>query len=53
MDSFPCLAAKAHTTLQENPLGGDVFVFRERHGDPVKILGATDDGLWLPAKQSG
>ena len=46
---FPALAAKVQTALQENPLGGDVFIFRGRRGDLVKILWATDDGLWLLA----
>jgi transposase len=27
---FPALAAKVQTALQENPLGGDVFIFRDR-----------------------
>ncbi|MFM0008705.1 IS66 family insertion sequence element accessory protein TnpB, partial [Paraburkholderia dipogonis] len=44
---FPALAAKVQAALQENPLGGDVFIFRGRRGDLVKILWATDDGLWL------
>ncbi|MBT2793597.1 IS66 family insertion sequence element accessory protein TnpB [Paraburkholderia strydomiana] len=42
---FPGLAAKVQTALEENPLGGDVFIFRGRRGDLVKILRATDDGL--------
>jgi transposase len=48
---FPALAAKVQAALQENPLGGDVFIFRGRRGDLVKILWATDDGLWLLAKR--
>ena len=48
---FPGLAAKVQTALEENPLGGDVFIFRGRRGDLVKILWATDDGLWLLAKR--
>ncbi|SOE68822.1 IS66 Orf2 like protein [Burkholderia sp. OK233] len=48
---FQGLAAKVQTTLQENPLGGNVFVFRGRRGDLVKILWATDDGLWLLARR--
>jgi transposase len=46
---FPALAAKVQTALEENPLGGDVFIFRGRRGDLVKILWATDDGLSLLA----
>ncbi|WP_429534892.1 IS66 family insertion sequence element accessory protein TnpB [Paraburkholderia sp. WC7.3d] len=48
---FPALAAKVQTALEENPLGGDVFIFRGRRGDLVKTLWATDDGLWLLAKR--
>lgn len=48
---FAALAAKVQTALEENPLGGDVFIFRGRRGDLVKILWATDDGLWLLAKR--
>ena len=44
---FPALAAKVQTALEDNPLGGDVFIFRGRRGDLVKILWATDDGLWV------
>ncbi|PRX19606.1 transposase [Paraburkholderia sp. BL18I3N2] len=48
---FPALAAKVQSALEDNPLGGDVFIFRGRRGDLVKILWATDDGLWLLAKR--
>ncbi|AGW92086.1 IS66 family insertion sequence element accessory protein TnpB [Ralstonia pickettii] len=48
---FHGLAAKVQTALQENPLGGHVFIFRGRRGDLVKILWATSDGLWLLAKR--
>jgi transposase len=48
---FQGLAAKVQTTLEENPLGGNVFVFRGRRGDLVKLLWATDDGLWLLARR--
>ncbi|MGQ7932136.1 IS66 family insertion sequence element accessory protein TnpB [Paraburkholderia sp. D1E] len=46
---FQGLAAKVQTALEENPLGGHVFIFRGRRGDLVKILWATSDGLWLLA----
>jgi transposase len=46
---FQGLAAKVQTVLEENPLGGNVFIFRGRRGDLVKLLWATDDGLWLSA----
>lgn len=48
---FAGLAAKVHTVLEENPLGGNLYIFRGRRGDLVKILWATDDGLWLVAKR--
>ncbi|WP_421375984.1 IS66 family insertion sequence element accessory protein TnpB [Paraburkholderia sp. DD10] len=41
---FQGLAAKVQTALEENPLGGHVFIFRGRRGDLVKLLWATDDG---------
>ncbi|WP_028233044.1 IS66 family insertion sequence element accessory protein TnpB [Paraburkholderia mimosarum] len=44
---FQGLAAKVQTTLEENALGGDVFVFRGRRGDTVKVLWSTGDGLCL------
>jgi transposase len=48
---FQGLSAKVHTVLEENPLGGHVFIFRGRRGDQVKLLWATEDGLWLLAKR--
>jgi transposase len=44
-------AAKVQTALEENPLGGNVYIFRGRRGDLVKILWATEDGIWLLAKR--
>ncbi|MEM5299756.1 IS66 family insertion sequence element accessory protein TnpB [Burkholderia sp. JPY481] len=48
---FQGLAAKVQTALEENPLGGNVYIFRGRRGDLVKILPATEDGIWLLAKR--
>ncbi|CAH2935652.1 MAG: Transposase and inactivated derivatives [uncultured Paraburkholderia sp.] len=48
---FQGLAAKVQTGLEENPMGGNVFIFRGRRGDLIKILWATEDGLWLLAKR--
>lgn len=48
---FPALAARVQAVLGENPLCGDVFIFRGRRGDLAKILSATDDGLWLLARR--
>ena len=48
---FQGLSAKVQTALEENPLGGNVFIFPGRHGDLVKVLWATEDGLWLLARR--
>ncbi|MGF6917361.1 IS66 family insertion sequence element accessory protein TnpB [Paraburkholderia sp. 40] len=48
---FQGLAAKVQTALEENPFDGNVFIFRGRRGDLIKILWATEDGLWLLAKR--
>jgi transposase len=48
---FQGLAAKVQTALEENPLGGNVYIFRGRRGDLVKVLWATEDGIWLLAKR--
>ena len=45
------LAALAQTTLNENPFSGQLFVFRGRRGDLVKILWFDGDGLCLFAKR--
>jgi transposase len=48
---FQGLSAKVQTALEENALGGNVFIFRGRRGDLVKVLWATEDGLWLLARR--
>lgn len=48
---FQGLAAKVQTALEDNPLGGNVYIFRGRRGGLVKILWATEDGIWLLAKR--
>ena len=45
------LAALVETTLVEQVYGGDVFVFRGRRGDLIKVLWADRDGLCLFAKR--
>ena len=45
------LAALVETALAEQVYGGDVFVFRGRRGDLVKVLWADRDGLCLFAKR--
>ena len=48
---FQGLSAKVQMAIEENPLGGNVFIFRGRRGDLVKVLWATEDGLWLLARR--
>ena len=48
---FDGLAAIVQTTLSENPFSGQLFVFRGRRGDRVKILWWDGDGLCLYAKR--
>jgi transposase len=48
---FQGLSAKVQTAIEENPMGGNVFIFRGRRGDLVKVLWATEDGLWLLARR--
>jgi transposase len=48
MDS---LAALVQTALGEQPFSGDVFVFRGRRGDLVKLLWWSGDGMNLYAKR--
>jgi transposase len=45
------LAALVQTTLSENPFSGQLFVFRGRRGDLVKLVWFDGDGLCLFAKR--
>lgn len=45
------LAALVQTTLAENPFSGQLFVFRGRRGDLVKLLWFDGDGMCLFAKR--
>jgi len=45
------LAALVQTTLAENPFSGQIFVFRGRRGDLVKLVWFDGDGLCLFAKR--
>ena len=48
---FDGLAALVQLKLRENPFSGQLFVFRGRRGDRVKILWWDGDGLCLFAKR--
>ena len=45
------LATLVEQTLASQVYGGDVFVFRGRRGDLIKVLWADRDGLCLFAKR--
>ena len=45
------LAALVETVLVQPAYGGDVFVFRGRRGDLIKVLWADRDGLCLFVKR--
>jgi transposase len=44
-------AALCRQTLQENPLGGAVYVFRNRTGTTLKLLAYDGQGFWLCPKR--
>jgi len=48
MDS---LCALVQTALSENPFAGQLFIFRGRRGDRVKVLWHEPDGLCLHCKR--
>lgn len=48
---FTGLSALVQTKLEQDPFGGQVFVFRGRRGDLIKVLWWDGDGLCLFAKR--
>src|SRR5438309_5614012 len=45
------LSARVETKLEQKPFSGQVFVFRGRRGDLIKVLWYDGDGLCLYAKR--
>ncbi len=48
---MPGLAARVQMALGEQPYSGNVFVFRGRRGDLIKVLWFSGDGMNLFAKR--
>ena len=48
---FTGLSAAVQTVLEQDPFGGQVFVFRGRRGDLIKLLWWDGDGLCLFSKR--
>jgi len=48
---FTGLSGMVQTALQENPFSGQVYIFRGRRGDLVKVLWFDGDGLCLFSKR--
>ena len=48
---FTGLSALVRTKLEQSPMSGQVFVFRGRRGDLIKVLWFDGDGLCLFSKR--
>ena len=48
---FMGLSALVQSKLEQSPMSGQVFVFRGRRGDLIKLLWFDGDGLCLMAKR--
>lgn len=49
--SFDGLSAVVRDHLKQDPLAGDLFVFRNKRGDRLKLLYWDEDGLAVWAKR--
>ena len=49
---FTGLSALVQTKLEQNPLSGQVFIFRGRRGDLVKLIWFDGDGLCNPSTEN-
>ena len=48
---FTGLSALVQSKLEQSPMSGQVFIFRGRRGDLIKLLWFDGDGLCLLAKR--
>lgn len=44
---FDALCAQIQNVLKENPFSGEIYIFRGRRGDKIKVLWYSGDGLCL------